>query len=47
MEIMDICGNLVEMGLEEIRVTGGEPTLRPEFSEIMERLSRLSVKTLR
>ncbi len=46
MEIADICGNLVEMGLEEIRVTGGEPTLRPEFPEIIERLSTLPVKTL-
>jgi cyclic pyranopterin phosphate synthase len=45
-EIENICGELVEMGLEEIRVTGGEPTLRPEFSEIVERLSRLSLKTL-
>jgi cyclic pyranopterin phosphate synthase len=45
-EIETICGELVGMGLEDIRVTGGEPTLRPEFPEIMERLSTLPAQTL-
>ena len=45
-EIESICRELVSMGLEEIRITGGEPTLRPEFMEIVERLSTLPVKTL-
>ncbi len=45
-EIETICRQLVGMGLEEIRITGGEPTLRPEFPEIIERLSTLPIKTL-
>ena len=45
-EIENICRNLVSLGLEEIRITGGEPTLRPEFEEIVERLSALRVTTL-
>ncbi len=46
LEIENICRELISMGLEEIRITGGEPTLRPEFLEIVERLSALPVKTL-
>ncbi len=45
-EIESICGELIGMGLEEIRITGGEPSLRPEFPEIVERLSALPLKTL-
>ena len=45
-EIENICRELVSLGLEEIRITGGEPTLRPEFMEIVQRLSALPVKTL-
>jgi cyclic pyranopterin phosphate synthase len=40
-EIEFIVGNLVKMGIEEIRFTGGEPTLRSELVEIVERISRL------
>jgi cyclic pyranopterin phosphate synthase len=39
-EIGDICEVLESMGVEEIRVTGGEPTVRPEFDAIMEKLAR-------
>jgi cyclic pyranopterin phosphate synthase len=35
-EIADICRSLHDLGIEEIRVTGGEPTVRPEFDRIME-----------
>lgn len=45
-EIENICRELTSLGLEEIRITGGEPTLRPEFLEIVERLSTLPLKTL-
>lgn len=45
-EIESICRRLVSLGLEEIRMTGGEPTLRPEFAEIAERLSDLPLKSL-
>lgn len=39
-EIGDICAYLAELGIEEIRVTGGEPTVRAEFDSIMEILAR-------
>lgn len=35
LEIAGICGALSGLGIDEIRVTGGEPTVRPEFDEIM------------
>jgi cyclic pyranopterin phosphate synthase len=38
-EIADICRNLNALGLEELRVTGGEPTVRPEFDRIVTLLS--------
>jgi cyclic pyranopterin phosphate synthase len=41
-----ICGELVERGIEELRVTGGEPTVRPEFRAIMTVLSKLSARRL-
>jgi cyclic pyranopterin phosphate synthase len=34
-EISDICRSLHGLGIEEVRVTGGEPTVRPEFDRIM------------
>lgn len=40
-ELERICGLLAAEGVEEIRLTGGEPTLRPDFDEIVERLGRL------
>lgn len=41
-----ICGELVARGIEELRVTGGEPTVRPEFREIMTVLSHLPARRL-
>lgn len=38
-EIGDICAALHALGIEEIRVTGGEPTIRQGFDEIMGRLA--------
>ena len=38
-EIGDICAALCDLGIEEIRVTGGEPTIRPEFDAIIARLA--------
>lgn len=40
-EIGAICSVLATLGIDEIRVTGGEPTLRPEFDAIMEVLSAI------
>jgi cyclic pyranopterin phosphate synthase len=36
----------VELGIEEIRLTGGEPTLRPDLPELVARLSRLPLRSL-
>jgi cyclic pyranopterin phosphate synthase len=37
-------GALVEAGIEEFRVTGGEPTVRPEFEAILDALGSLPVR---
>jgi cyclic pyranopterin phosphate synthase len=43
-EIISSCEALAALGIEEIRVTGGEPTVRPEFDAIMRGLSRIPWK---
>lgn len=45
-EFVDICGRLVTLGITQLRITGGEPTLRPDFETIMEGLSALPVEKL-
>ncbi len=45
-EIERICASLVHLGIERIRVTGGEPTLRKDFEEIMSRLGKLPLDQL-
>lgn len=45
-EIGLIVSNLTKLGIEEVRLTGGEPTLRNELVEITERLSELPLKKL-
>lgn len=45
-EIERMCATLSDFGLEQIRLTGGEPTLREDFREIVLRLSSLPVKKL-
>jgi GTP 3',8-cyclase len=37
-EIVDIVSDLADLGIEAVRITGGEPILRPEFAEIAERI---------
>lgn len=37
-EITDIANDFVKLGITHLRVTGGEPTLRPDFLKIMELL---------
>jgi len=44
VEYASICGELVSRGIEELRVTGGEPTVRPEFREIMTVLAKLPAR---
>ena len=43
-EIFDICQNLLILGFTEIRLTGGEPLMRPELREIVSKLSKLNLK---
>jgi len=40
-EIERVCAALVRLGIERIRITGGEPTLRKDFDEITSRLAKL------
>ncbi len=37
-EIQDVVGQLAPMGLRRIRITGGEPTLRPDLCDIVARV---------
>jgi cyclic pyranopterin phosphate synthase len=43
-EYGNLCRSLVAAGIEEIRITGGEPTVRPEFTKILEALGDLPVR---
>jgi len=45
-EIERVCTALVDLGLEQIRLTGGEPTLRDDFRDIVLRLSSLPLDKL-
>lgn len=45
-ELISICKTLSELGIEEIRLTGGEPLLYPHFEEVIEGLSKLGLKKL-
>jgi len=46
LEIKQMCASLVSLGIDEIRLTGGEPTLRADLLEIVEELSKLPLKKL-
>ncbi len=45
-DLVHITRNLVALGIEEIRLTGGEPLMRRDFIEIANELSKLPVKKL-
>ncbi|OGX31049.1 MAG: cyclic pyranopterin phosphate synthase MoaA [Omnitrophica WOR_2 bacterium RIFCSPHIGHO2_01_FULL_48_9] len=45
-ELLDICSALVDFGIDEIRVSGGEPTLRKDFETIIKGLSDLPLGKL-
>lgn len=45
-EIEHICSSLIARGLEQVRITGGEPTIRQEFRDIVTRLSGLPLAKL-
>lgn len=42
----NIVSNLIDEGIEEVRLTGGEPLLHPHFRKIVEALSPLPLKKL-
>lgn len=43
-EILKLAGTFVSLGVKKIRLTGGEPLVRKEFPEILERLSAFPVE---
>ncbi len=45
-ELFYICTHLAHNGIDEIRVSGGEPLLRPDFNKIIKGLSQLPLKRL-
>jgi cyclic pyranopterin phosphate synthase len=44
-EIEYVCGIFVELGIEKIRLTGGEPMMRRDIEQIIFKLSQLKVGT--
>jgi GTP 3',8-cyclase len=45
-EIERVARVAVSLGVDEIRLTGGEPTLRPDLPELVARIARLPVRSL-
>ncbi|MDP2361866.1 MAG: radical SAM protein [bacterium] len=45
-ELEGIVARLAALGIDQVRLTGGEPTLRPELREIVARLGRLPLRRL-
>jgi cyclic pyranopterin phosphate synthase len=45
-EIERLARIAVDLGIEEVRLTGGEPTLRPDLPELVARLSKLPLRSL-
>jgi cyclic pyranopterin phosphate synthase len=45
-EIERLARIAVDLGIEEVRLTGGEPTLRPDLPRLVERLSAVDVRSL-
>ena len=43
-EIEQIAATFVDLGVNKVRLTGGEPLVRKEFREILQRLSKLPVE---
>jgi GTP 3',8-cyclase len=45
-QIVDVCGELSRLGITELRMTGGEPTVRRDFDDIVRGLSGLPLSKL-
>ena len=43
-EIAELCGIFVSLGIEKIRLTGGEPLLRKDVEKLVEKLSKLKIQ---
>src|ERR1044072_2556705 len=46
-EIVEICDIFVSLGIEKIRLTGGEPLLRKDIEKLVEKLALLKVPSFR
>ena len=46
-ELERICAIFVEMGIEKLRLTGGEPLIRKDVETLVEKLSRLKPRLKR
>ena len=44
-EALSLCNSLIEMGMEDITLSGGEPTTRPDWDKIVSCLTSGNVKT--
>lgn len=44
-EIVEICEIFVSLGIEKIRLTGGEPLLRKDVESLVEKLAKLKVRS--
>jgi GTP 3',8-cyclase len=45
-EIERVARVAIDLGIEEVRLTGGEPTLRPGLADLVSRVSRLPLRSL-
>lgn len=39
----EIIGELLDYGIEEVRITGGEPLVRQDFDEVIQELAKLKI----
>lgn len=46
LQMKDIVSNLIPYGVDEVRLTGGEPLMHPQFKEIIKELSTLNLRKL-
>jgi cyclic pyranopterin phosphate synthase len=45
-EIERLCDNFIELGVEKIRLTGGEPLVRNDIIKLIENFNKFVVKSL-
>ncbi|MFS8810995.1 GTP 3',8-cyclase MoaA [Synechococcus sp. R65.1] len=42
----EVIGELLDYGIEEVRITGGEPLVRQDFDEVIQELAKLKIPSL-